>query len=181
MEFSWADTTIEVYGSGLLLFHIFCDTRSIAEEDRMPVTSILISAFVAALAASYSKAAISNYVAGIQAWHILHQLPWTLQKASTDMLLSGSKAVAPAGFKCSKCPPCTLQYLSAIPSKLNLTTPRDAAVWACTTSLFWGLGRTCELTTKTVNDFSPQTHVTPPCIHRDQDCQGFQVMVIFIP
>ncbi|KIK31890.1 hypothetical protein CY34DRAFT_27992, partial [Suillus luteus UH-Slu-Lm8-n1] len=36
MNLSWAVGTRECYGAGLLVFHVFCDERSVPEEQRCP-------------------------------------------------------------------------------------------------------------------------------------------------
>ncbi|KIJ06052.1 hypothetical protein PAXINDRAFT_20730 [Paxillus involutus ATCC 200175] len=58
---AWADSTKETYGSGLLAFHTFCDHKSIPESDHAPTIPSVISAFISALAGSYSSSAVSNY------------------------------------------------------------------------------------------------------------------------
>ncbi|KIJ07648.1 hypothetical protein PAXINDRAFT_90077, partial [Paxillus involutus ATCC 200175] len=75
---TWADSTRESYGSGLLAFHVFCDAKGIPDFQRAPAHSDLISVFIAYLAGSYSGKTISNYVCGVRAWHILHGQVWSL-------------------------------------------------------------------------------------------------------
>ncbi|KIK79964.1 hypothetical protein PAXRUDRAFT_159892, partial [Paxillus rubicundulus Ve08.2h10] len=36
---TWAESTKELYGSGLLIFHVFCDTKSIPDCDCAPAHS----------------------------------------------------------------------------------------------------------------------------------------------
>lgn len=75
---AWSASTLEVYGSGLYAFHVFCDARGIQESARAPASVALLSAFLAELAGVYAKTTITNYIAGVRAWHLLHDLPWLL-------------------------------------------------------------------------------------------------------
>ena len=64
MAWAWAESTLETYGSGLLIYHVFCDVRNMRKLDRAPTSKQLIKSWVAALAGSYSADAVSNFVAG---------------------------------------------------------------------------------------------------------------------
>jgi len=43
---SWVDSTKETYGAGLLVFHIYCDTHNIPEEQQCPVAPTLLLVFL---------------------------------------------------------------------------------------------------------------------------------------
>jgi hypothetical protein len=73
-------STLNTYRSGLLFFHIFCDSQSITEEHQAPVSYTLLSTFIAALAGTYSSSTITNYIAGLHTWHIIHQLKWEVNE-----------------------------------------------------------------------------------------------------
>ncbi len=68
---SWSESTRQSYGSGILAFHVFCDSRNIPEEQRAPAHPILIAAFLANMAGVYSGKTLHNYLAAVRAWHIL--------------------------------------------------------------------------------------------------------------
>ncbi|EGO01088.1 hypothetical protein SERLA73DRAFT_72058 [Serpula lacrymans var. lacrymans S7.3] len=70
----------KTYGSGLLIFHTFCNSQNIAEADWAPAHSDLVASFIAALAGQYSNKTIWNYIYGIRAWHILHGLEWRMNE-----------------------------------------------------------------------------------------------------
>jgi len=70
---SWADSIKETYSTGLLVFHIYCDTHNIPEEQRWPVAPTLLLAFLSSCTGSYSGIALANYTAGLRAWHLLHR------------------------------------------------------------------------------------------------------------
>ena len=68
MIHAWEENTWETYGSGLLVYHVFCDANGTPESKRAPADQALLSAFVASLAASYSGKTISNYFYGVRTW-----------------------------------------------------------------------------------------------------------------
>ncbi|KAI0069662.1 hypothetical protein K474DRAFT_1574896, partial [Panus rudis PR-1116 ss-1] len=133
---SWAPATRATYGSGLVLFHDFCDRRSVPERQRAPASAALLEAFVAATAGSYAATTIGNALAGIRAWHLAHRLPWKIEENGMKTLLQAAKSLAPDTSKRKQCSPCTVDYLQAILPHLDLSLPKDAAVWACATSAF---------------------------------------------
>ena len=49
MAWAWQDSTLSNYGSGLLVYHVFCDDRKIPEDQRAPAAPILINSFIAML------------------------------------------------------------------------------------------------------------------------------------
>ncbi|KAH9005823.1 hypothetical protein EDB86DRAFT_3061586 [Lactarius hatsudake] len=78
MIHAWEEDTHATYGSGLLMWHCFCDQKGHPKTEMAPVTQPLLSVFVTHMAAAYSGKTISNYLNGVQAWHILHSIPWHL-------------------------------------------------------------------------------------------------------
>lgn len=73
---SHAPSTRETYGSGLLVFHVFCDEQNIPEHQRCPASSVVVLAFIASCAGMYSGKTLENYLYGIRAWHLLHGQEW---------------------------------------------------------------------------------------------------------
>ena len=61
----WVESTRTTYGAGLLVYHVFCDSRGIVERDRAPAKAALISSFISALAGLLSGKAIQNYIYGV--------------------------------------------------------------------------------------------------------------------
>ena len=59
---SWAKGTREVYGAGLLVYHIFCDLWNVPEEERGPASPILIITFISSCAGAYAGRTLANYV-----------------------------------------------------------------------------------------------------------------------
>ena len=186
MAGSWADSTRKAYGSGLLVYHIFCDTRSIPEDQRAPASSVLIAAFIASLAGSHSGSAISNYLYSIRAWHTLHGVKWHLNDTEMAAVLKGADKMAPTSSKRKKRRPYTIQFITAIRSQLNLEEPQDAAVFACLTTCFYAVARVGEFTVPhldafdglTRTDTSQQpTYVLTPIVMASKT----EVMVLHIP
>lgn len=84
MNSSLAQGTRESYGAGLLVFYIFCDTRSIPEHQRCPVDTLTMLTFIASCAGAYAGKTLANYVFSIQAWHILLINHFTINNPSPD-------------------------------------------------------------------------------------------------
>jgi hypothetical protein len=178
---AWADSTRETYGSGLLIFHVFCDKKNISEAQRAPASPILIASFIATLCGTYSGTAITNYVCGIQAWHVLHGLSWHMNTAEVDALLKAAKKSTPPTSKRKKRQPYTISFMISIRDNLDLTDPLHAAVFACLTTTFYAAARLGEFTTKTLKDFHPSTHVKPADVRVEVDRNGFHSTIFALP
>jgi len=96
---AWADSTLEVYGSGLMAFHIMCDRRGIPETERAPVRDVTIQLFIATLAGAYNGDTIRNYVYGVRAWHILHGVTWQRNKDELETLMRAALRLTPPSVK----------------------------------------------------------------------------------
>ncbi|KAG1819183.1 uncharacterized protein BJ212DRAFT_1221232, partial [Suillus subaureus] len=66
----------ENYGSGLLCFHQYCDSRRIPESLCMPAPDHLLISFIASWAGKVAGSTVQNWLAGIHFWHNLHGAPW---------------------------------------------------------------------------------------------------------
>ena len=87
MVHAWEEDMRASYRAGLLMWHCFCDSKQVSEYDRAPVSQTLLSAFVAHMAAAYSGKTVAGYLCGIRAWHLLHGIPWALEKREMDTML----------------------------------------------------------------------------------------------
>jgi hypothetical protein len=74
MGSGWAAGTHSMYRLGLLLFHVWGNHYTIAEEQWAPVEELLLHTFIGNCVGRYSKAAVENVLPGIHAWHLLHGL-----------------------------------------------------------------------------------------------------------
>jgi hypothetical protein len=133
---SWAQGTRGTYGSGLLVFHVFCDLRDIPEQLRCPASPVLIINFIAACAGSYSGRTLGNYVFAVRAWHILHGQDWCMREAEVEAALKGATVMAPPSSKRPKREPFTVKLIENLLELLDITEPLDAAVAACLTTTF---------------------------------------------
>ena len=59
---AWAESTKETYGSGLLIYHTFCDLKGIPEVLCAPASRELISTFISNLARTYTGSMVTNYL-----------------------------------------------------------------------------------------------------------------------
>ena len=140
MAHAWEVDTHALYGSGLLNFIVFCDKKNIPEVDRAPASHVLLLSFVSTLAAAYSGSAISNYLYGIRAWHILHGIPWRLEKPEMDTILKAAEKLTPPSSRQKKWRPYTINFMLAIRQHLDLQKPLNASVYTCLTTCFFATG-----------------------------------------
>ena len=99
IDASWGSNTKAAYGAGLLVFHVFCDSRNVPEIDRCPVSQPLLLSFISTCAGTYSGNTLSNYIAGIRAWHMLHGRPWLLDPVTLKATIEGAARLAPPSAK----------------------------------------------------------------------------------
>jgi hypothetical protein len=156
---AWAPNTAETYGTGLAAFHWFCDQADIAEVDRAPASRELLEVFTSTLAGVYSPSTISNYLAGVRAWHIIHGLELNSHKPTMDALLKAAVIMSPPDAQRAKRPPLRLEKIAAIKTLLDLSKPLDSAVFACLTTTFWGTVRLGEFTLPDKIHFDAATHI----------------------
>ncbi|KAI0365289.1 hypothetical protein BV20DRAFT_909339, partial [Pilatotrama ljubarskyi] len=178
---AWAESTAGTYGSGLLLFHVFCDMRNVPEEQRAPASELLVLSFVAALAGAYSPSAIVNYVNGVRAWHIIHGLDWIVDKFRLEAAISGASHLAPPSSSRKKRLPVTIQLLSSLQSQFNPSVHRDVAIWACLLFAFFSLARLGEVTVPNLHAFDPNIHPSRANLRVETHRDGSQVRVLFLP
>ncbi|KAG2738358.1 hypothetical protein P692DRAFT_201874035 [Suillus brevipes Sb2] len=181
MGSSWAPSTKETYGAGLLVFHVYCDSFQISEEHRCPISRALLLAFLSSCAGSYSGSALSNYAAGLKAWHLLHGRPWLIPANELKAVLDGATAVAPSSSKREKRIPFTPTIIIHFREHMNLEDPKDAAIFACITTAFYSVARLGELTVPAMKDFDPTKHVTRGHVSQGQDRNQLPVTKFHIP
>ena len=181
MLHAWEEETRLSYGAGLLMWHCFCDSKGLPEAERAPASQALLSAFVAHMASAYSGKTISSYLHGVRAWHILHGLPWVLEKVEMDTMLRAADKLTPSTSKRAKRRPYTPEFISAIRRQLDLNKPLDAAVFACLTTCFYASVRLGEFTVRTLSSFDPNVHITTRHLSYDQDRNNLKVTVLHLP
>jgi len=181
LTYAWTPGTRQTYGTGLLIFHVFCDSREIPEEQRCPASTVLMLAFISACTGAYSGAALANYFYAVQAWHTLHGAPWTMTKAEAMTALNGATALAPPKSKQEKRVLFTKEIIKAIHDALDLLIPLDAAVYACLMTTFWSAARLGEFTVPTLRSFEPKLHIKRSNVRQTQDRHGFSVTAFSLP
>lgn len=181
MIHAWARSTQETYGSGILAYHIYCDSKSIAEDLRAPASSELVSAFISDLAGCYSGKTITGYVHGVRAWHILHGIKWSLEEDQIDALLKAAKNLTPASSKRRKRQPYTIVFITNLLQKLNPDDPIDAAVASCLTTAFYSIARAGEFTIPNLTSFDSAAHVKRSDIRHKKDRNGLDTTVFHLP
>ncbi|KAF5388281.1 hypothetical protein D9615_000285 [Tricholomella constricta] len=177
---SLSRSTRQSYGAGLLRFTQFCDHRlRIPEEQRMPASDLLLSIFVADASGSHSGNCIRNWLNGLRAWHILNRADW---HGHNPWVLTYRKAADKLGVPFKRPPrsPITAKHLLALHQKLNLNTPRDAAVWAAALAAFWGCRRLGELLPSSTS-FSPALHVSRSSNITSSVVTGSKVLTFHLP
>ncbi|KAJ7772280.1 hypothetical protein B0H16DRAFT_1235027, partial [Mycena metata] len=181
LSHSWADGTLETYGSGLLLYHCFCDSRNVPEPARAPASQELLAAFLAAAVGSYAGKTLENYLSAVRAWHILHGVPWKPDKSECDALLRAAAALQPKSSQKKKRQPYTLDTINVLLSHLDLEVPLDAAAASCLTTGYFSCARLGELTVKTLGSFNPAMHVKPSDVREETDQNGLLMTVLRVP
>ncbi|KAJ3513562.1 hypothetical protein NMY22_g15006 [Coprinellus aureogranulatus] len=176
---AWAESTREVYGSGLLTYHVFADIRKLTERQRAPAKKVVLAAFISDLAGAYSASTIRNYICGLRAWHILHGLEWDVCVEEIEALLRAANRIAPARKK--KRQPFTIDYISTLRCGLDLESNNlHIAVFACLTTTFYSASRLGEFTVKTLkgaNAFNPNIHIKPSDVRVEMDENGLESTV----
>ena len=163
------------------MWHCFCDGKAVLELGRAPASQPLVSAFVAHMASAYSGKTISNYLHGIRAWHILHGVPWRLEKAEMDTMLRAANKLTPNTSKRKKRRPYTPDFISAVRRHLDLRDPLDVAIFACLTTCFYASARLGEFMVRTLQSFDPSAHVSVRNLSYEQDRNNLKVMVLHLP
>lgn len=180
----WVNSTQEAYGSGILAFHVYCDSTSIDEPSRAPASSELISAFIeSGLAGSYSGKTIASYVHGVwHAWHILHGKTWSLDNNRIDTMLKAAKNLTPSASKRKKRPPYTVDFMTSLSilQKLDSDDPLDAAVRGCLATAFYSIARAGEFTVKNLSSFDPSMHVKRSDVCHETDRNGLATTVFHL-
>jgi integrase len=158
MAAGWAPGTHGTYGSGLLMFHVWCDKNGIAEERRAPVEEFMLHAFIGGCAGGYSKSAVENALLGLRAWHLLHKLAWPVDMKALRPLLTGVENLAPPESKRPPRDPLRLALIERIATLIR-ESAFDLAWWACLLTTFWSCSRLGEFTVKDGVAFDPRYHI----------------------
>ncbi|KIN96232.1 hypothetical protein M404DRAFT_163708 [Pisolithus tinctorius Marx 270] len=178
---SWAEKTKETYGAGLLTYHVFCDTHGISEAQRAPIAANTLLAFLSSCAGSYSGSALLNFTASLRAWHLLHRLPWNINLDELHAILEGASRLAPTSSRQALCEPFHVNTLELFHSLMDPESPKDAAIFACLTIVFYCVARLGEFTVPAITQFDPQKHITRAHVQHLHDLSRLPVTKFHIP
>ncbi|KAG6329893.1 hypothetical protein ID866_9194 [Astraeus odoratus] len=103
---------------------------------------------------------LTNYAAGLKAWHILHGQPWLVDTNSLKCCLEGENHMAPPSSKCLLRAPFTPEIIACMKSLLQLKEPLDAAVFACMSMCFWCMACLDKFTVPNLKAFNPSKNIT---------------------
>jgi hypothetical protein len=172
-----------LYGNALLVYHVYCDLNGpIPDHEQCPISRTLLLAFLSSCAGGASGSTLSNYVAGIKAWHLLHSQSWNIHQDELCLTLQGAARLAPRNSICAKRPPVTIDDLKIIRANLNMNDPGDAAVYACTVITFYCIPRLGEFTVPNVREkFEPMKYISRRDIFMLKDKDGLPVIKFRIP
>ena len=93
---SWANSTKELYGNGLLIYHIYCNLNGpIPEHECCPISGTLLLSFLSSCTGGIAGSMLANYAASIKAWHILHGQPWNIHQDELRLTLQGAARYMP--------------------------------------------------------------------------------------
>ncbi|KIY48249.1 DNA breaking-rejoining enzyme, partial [Fistulina hepatica ATCC 64428] len=159
LQEAYAEATRSTYGAGLLRFHQFCDRCGVPESRRMPADIHLLTGFIGCWSDLHSGSTLSNWLAGLRAWHEINNQPWT---DGQPLLRLGRCSAKRTGKKHSHPPrePVTTLHMKLLHDALENSSPHDATIWACTCSLFWGCRRSGELTVASAKSINLLHNVT---------------------
>ncbi|EIW59637.1 uncharacterized protein TRAVEDRAFT_36956 [Trametes versicolor FP-101664 SS1] len=159
---AWATSTRETYGTGLLIYHVFCDMQDVPDTQRAPASELLILTFISALAGSYSSSTINNYLC-------------------YEAALTGAGQLAPPSSTRPKHDPITINLLMQIEVLLNISQTEDATIWVCACVAFFSLAQLGELTVKTQKSYKASEHPSRQSVHIVKHRDGSIVHSIHLP
>lgn len=169
------------YGSGLLVYHVYCDANAISEQLRAPANAQLISEFASTITGQYAASTVVNYVLGLKAWHVIHGLTWFPNDAELDAIFKAAQRLAPLTSRRKQCLPYTIDFIMVIQEKLDMNNPEHVAVFSCLTTTFFCAARLGEFTIKNLASFDPQLNIKPSDVRKEMDRNGLAMTVFHLP
>lgn len=178
---AWAESTRTTYGSGLLVYHVYCDANAISEQLRAPANAQLISEFASTITGQYAASTVVNYVLGLKAWHVIHGLTWFPNDAELDAIFKAAQRLAPLTSRRKQRLPYTIDFITLIQEKLDMNNPEHVAVFSCLTTTFFCAARLGEFTIKNLASFDPQLNIKPLDVRKEMDRNGLAMTVFHLP
>lgn len=132
---AFAKSIRSTYSTGLAKYHQYYDTIMLPEINHTPTSTTIIAGFVTYLSGAYSKTAITNFIAGVKAWHLINNLQYDVDDKLLQTLLRGAARVQPLPQPRHR--PLTTVELEKILKNLDISQHKQAAVAACLTTCFY--------------------------------------------
>ena len=175
------EVSLQNYGAGLLRFNQFCDKHGIAESSRMPASETLLSIFVAEMGAGkVSGGSINSWLSGLAFWHQINNAPWHGNSILARTKKGASNISSRTIKRLPKRLPVTEAHMKALHRHLDLTKPKDMAIWASATCTWHGCNRLGELLLK--RRFDPRYNVSKQAPRKaGVASNGRRWMRLFIP
>lgn len=124
---AWSAGTLGMYGTGVLVFHVFCNGKAVAKELCATASTVLMTVFLAAVAGLYSGATLARYFYRVWAWHIIHGMRWVMDDDTMSTMLKAVRKLTPPGSKRDARIPLTIELILAIRLQLDLSLPVSPA------------------------------------------------------
>ncbi|KAG6330444.1 hypothetical protein ID866_8645 [Astraeus odoratus] len=122
-------------------------------------------------------------MAGLCAWHILHDLPWNVNNDELHSLLEGASQLAPPSSKKPKCIPCERDTLLQLLTYFSLDNPCDAAIYACIVTTFYMVSQLGEFMVPSLNKYTASPNLFIQCSDFSvrQGAEGLPILTFHIP
>ena len=151
--------TLTSYGAGLLRFTQYCDKLNIPESHRMPADRVILTAFIGAHIGSVGGKTVANWMSGLKMWHEYLGASWHGNDAWVRMARVTANKEGTV-FKKKPRDPVSITHMKVLKNGLDLTKPRDIAIWAIACTTFFGCRRLGETTIPSKSKFDKKFHVT---------------------
>lgn len=144
LQHGWAEQTLGNYGNAVDRFLAFCSVECVPQGFQLPADEFVLCAFAASGAGVHSGSTARNNISALKAWHIAQGVTWK-GGSRLHYVLAGVEKLAPESSKRPPRPPINATMLRVLFEGLDLTNPRDIAVFAAACVAFWGQCRLGEL------------------------------------
>lgn len=176
---TWQEETLAGMGSSLQKYHQICTTLEISERGRAPVRNDVFLQVAIWFVGKESRSALKNLVAAVKGWHLINQLPWTVDDTPLSKLYKVAHLKAP--IKKEPRTAITSETLAKIFAHLSTDSPSDIAVRACAAVMFWSVARSGELTVPNRSNYDLSKMARAKHLRGDVDRFGNEVKVIALP
>ncbi|KAJ6522154.1 hypothetical protein B0H19DRAFT_973664, partial [Mycena capillaripes] len=136
-QLSWSNPTLANYGATLDQFLSFCAIEGVPRKFQLPADEFHLCAFAAASAGIHAGPTARNKIAAIKAWHIAQNVKLN-GSSRLEYMLAGVENMAPESSRHALRPPINAAMSRALYDGLDLSDPRDFAVFAAACVAFWG-------------------------------------------